>query len=186
MPPEPASAVPENDVADATAEDTSTAAAPPAIAPTEPVRATLDPADTGTAPAPAPAPAVAAAGGGSSAQGGSASADIFSNHIGRAQLTSNVVNREPVDTLTTDIPLSDGGLDAIYYFTEVVDFAGRTVTHRWEYEGAVVATVTFNIGGQRWRVYSRKGVTPSLTGQWSVTASAPDGTVLSRATFTSR
>lgn len=108
---------------------------------------------------------------------------ILSPYIGRAILTSNVVNREPVDTLTSPVAVTASGPDALFFFTEVVDLAGRAVTHRWEYGGSVVASVSFQIGGERWRVYSRKSVSPGQTGTWTVSASAPDGTVLARATF---
>jgi hypothetical protein len=108
---------------------------------------------------------------------------ILNAHIGRAQLTTNIANREPVDALSSPVQVKGAGTDAIYFFTEVVDLAGKTVTHRWEHGGNVLASVPFRIGGDRWRVYSRKTVGGAQSGPWTVTATGPDGTVLARATF---
>lgn len=178
-PPGPASAAPA--VGTATTEQPPQAVAGSPEPATESPPAAPEPAGATAAPTSmAGAGAADAPTSGSTAEGPVA---ILSDHIGRARLTSNIVNREPVDSLTSPIPVTEDGLDAIYFFTEVVDFAGRSVTHRWEYEGSVAATVSFPIGGARWRVYSRKSVSPGQTGPWTVTATAPDGTVLSRATF---
>ncbi len=112
---------------------------------------------------------------------GGAAGQILDQRVARAQLTSNVVNREPVDSLSS--PVKAAGRDALYFFTDIRDLGGRTVTHRWEYDGNVVASIPFQIGGDRWRVYSRKSIAPGQTGSWTVTASAPDGTVLARDSF---
>lgn len=105
-------------------------------------------------------------------------------HIGRARLTTNVVNREPVDELGARVDIPPTGEDFVYFFTEVRGMAGRTVTHRWQYQGNVVASVPFQIGSDRWRVYSRKGIAAGQTGAWTVTAVGPNGTELARAEFT--
>lgn len=105
--------------------------------------------------------------------------------IGRARLTSNVVNREPVDEVASPLQVTGpSGRDELYFFTEIRDMAGKTVTHRWEYGGNVVATIPFQVGSARWRVYSRKSLAPGYTGPWTVSATAADGTVLARAGFT--
>lgn len=105
-------------------------------------------------------------------------------HIGRARLTSNVVNREPVDELGPEVDLPSSGEDFVYFFTEIRGMGGRTVTHRWQYGGNVVASVPFQIGSDRWRVYSRKGIASGQTGAWTVTAVGPNGNELARAAFT--
>lgn len=170
-PPAPANSPP--------AAETAPAAPPTTVVAGEPEQAESD--DTGAQPIAAPQISAASAQGPATGSGNGVS--ITGDHIARARLTSNVVNREPVDSLTSPITVTASGPEAIYFFTEVVDFAGRTVTHRWEYGGNVVASVPFQIGGERWRVYSRKSVAPGQTGTWTVTASAPDGTVLARSTF---
>lgn len=109
---------------------------------------------------------------------------ILDEHVGRAQLTTNVVNREPVDELGQSVRTATSRGDYIYFFTDIRDLAGQTITHRWEYGGSVVMSLPFRIGGNRWRVFSRKSIAADRTGPWSVTAIGPGGNVLARAAFT--
>ncbi|MGE0080112.1 MAG: DUF2914 domain-containing protein [Thiohalomonadaceae bacterium] len=85
--------------------------------------------------------------------------------VARAQFTSNVSEREPVDNLTA-LPAD---ASRIYFFTELRDMEGQTVTHRWERDGQVMAEVPFNVGGARWRVWSSKNLDSGATGEWTVT-----------------
>ena len=99
--------------------------------------------------------------------------------VARAAFTSAIEEREPTDNvnnLTTEN-------DKIFYFTEIRDMAGRTVTHRWEHNGQVMAEVPFEIRGNRWRVYSSKTLDPSLTGQWKASVVDANGSTLSANTF---
>jgi len=85
--------------------------------------------------------------------------------VARAQFTSGIKDREPVDRLLVASPL----VHEVYFFTELRHLEGRTVTHRWKYEGKVVSQVPFKVGGPRWRVNSRKDIEPDQVGEWSVT-----------------
>jgi hypothetical protein len=57
----------------------------------------------------------------------------------------------------------------VYFFTDLRNLQGRTVTHRWEYQGKVVSQMPFRVGGPRWRVYSKFEIAPEQVGRWSVT-----------------
>lgn len=105
------------------------------------------------------------------------------SRIGRARLTSNVVNREPVDELGSTVSVSSGDR-FVYFFTEIRGMTGRSVTHRWTYGGNVAASVPFQIGSDRWRVYSRKSIQAGQSGPWTVVAVGSDGSELARAAFT--
>lgn len=94
--------------------------------------------------------------------------------VERALFTSAVVDREPVDAVV----VLDGGQQQVLFFTELKQLAGRTVTHRWEYAGEVVAEVPFEVGGPRWRVHSRKTLRPDQAGRWSVVVVDESGWVL--------
>jgi hypothetical protein len=97
-----------------------------------------------------------------------------SGEVARAMFATEIVDREPVDaidSLTT-------GADRVFFFTELRDFGGTTVTHRWEWNGEVMAEVPFDVGGPRWRVYSTKSLQPGWVGTWTVTVLDPSGTVL--------
>ena len=45
---------------------------------------------------------------------------------------------------------------------------GQTATHRWEYNGEVMAEIAFEVKGPRWRVWSSKKLPPESLGEWKV------------------
>jgi hypothetical protein len=101
------------------------------------------------------------------------------DNIRRAVFATDVVDREPIDelkTLTSDA-------NKICFFTEIVDFEGGSITHRWIYNGETAAEVTFDIGGPRWRVYSSKNLTPEWVGTWAVEIVDGKGNTVNRAEF---
>ena len=100
--------------------------------------------------------------------------------VARAIFTSAIVDREPVDNLDT----VSGDAQRVFFFTDLRDLAGQIVTHRWEYNGKVMAEVTFKVGnGARWRVYSSKNLLPEWTGQWKVVVSNEAGQSLNTSVF---
>jgi len=115
-------------------------------------------------------PAVLAAG---------AASDMTSESIPRAAVTSDVVDREPVDVLT-EVPADT---ERVFFFTAIMNMSGQTVTHRWTYGDSVMAEVPFNVGGGHWRVYSTKKLLRSWTGPWLVEAVDADGAVLAARRF---
>ena len=104
---------------------------------------------------------------------------IAEGQVGRAQFTSNIQDREPVDLLIDSAELQS----KLYYFTELTGLAGETVTHRWEYSGEVQAEVAFSVGADRWRVWSSKNIQPEWIGEWRVTIVDSAGTVLDSASI---
>ncbi|MDH3198654.1 MAG: DUF2914 domain-containing protein [Candidatus Krumholzibacteria bacterium] len=120
---------------------------PPAKKPAPPAPA-KEPAPPAPEKKPAPPPAPAAA----------------SDAIKRAVFTTGVVDREPVDQLDS---LSTSA-DSVYFFTEVVGMEGEQVTHRWLRDGETMVEVTIDVGGPRWRVYSKKTFLLEWTGTWTV------------------
>jgi len=99
--------------------------------------------------------------------------------VARSAFTTAVADREPVDSITklgTDN-------NKIYYFTELKDMEGQQVTHRWEYNGKVMAEVPFQVGGSRWRVFSSKTLDGVWQGEWKVSVIDQAGGTLSVNTF---
>ena len=94
--------------------------------------------------------------------------------ISRAQFTSAVLDREPVDEITS----IDSGTGSVFFFTEFRNFEGTTASHRWIYNGEVKFELSFKIRGSRWRVYSQKTLPPEWLGDWKVEIITEDGTVL--------
>lgn len=99
--------------------------------------------------------------------------------VARATFTSEVVDREPVDTIDR---LSTDHVQ-ILFFTELRGLRGQTVTHRWEHGGEVLAEVPFEVGGDRWRVFSSKKLLPGWVGEWSVAVLDSEGRVLAARSF---
>ena len=85
--------------------------------------------------------------------------------VARAQFTSGIEDREPVDQVVVMSPPSS----EIYFFTDLRHLEGREVQHRWSYRGQVVSMKPFKVKGARWRVYSMNVLEPEQTGEWSVT-----------------
>lgn len=103
----------------------------------------------------------------------------------RAQFTTGIKKREPIDEAGPVI-LAKKDLKRLYYFTEVKGMAGETLIHRWEHEGEVMAKVRFPIGGDPWRTYSSKYLTPAMTGQWRVIVTDSKGNSLHASRFVYR
>lgn len=92
------------------------------------------------------------------------SSQLMAGEVSRAQFTTQVVDREPVDmvvTLSTD-------QSQVSYFTELTDLSGTAITHQWLYFDEIMFEKTFQVGGPRWRVWSSKTLQPGWTGRWTV------------------
>jgi len=114
------------------------------------------------------------------AAGDSASASAaISSHVARAVFTTAVTDREPVD----EIAALKTGVEKIYFFSEIVQMEGKTITHRWLHNGEKTAEVTFTIGGPKWRVYSSKTLAPVGSGTWTVEVVDGDGNTLHKASI---
>lgn len=93
----------------------------------------------------------------------------------RSAFTRDVEEREP----TEDLQQLTNENGQVKFFTELRDMSGQTATHRWEYEGKVVAEVAFDVKGPRWRVWSSKSLVPQWTGDWKVSVINGAGEVIS-------
>lgn len=101
------------------------------------------------------------------------------SHVARAQFTTGIEDREPVN----DFFRIDTSHERVIFFTELRDLDGHTVTHRWMHDGKVQAAVDFEVGGPRWRVWSSKDLLPGWTGAWTVQVVDETGTPHGRWTF---
>jgi hypothetical protein len=100
--------------------------------------------------------------------------------VERGVFTTAVVGREPQDSLDT---LSNRSRE-VFYFTEIREAPGQTITHRWEWNGKQMAEVSFEVKGPRWRVHSSKRLDPNWVGEWTVTVLDSADRVLSSESFT--
>ncbi len=105
--------------------------------------------------------------------------NLIAGEVARAQFTSAIEAREPVDEIT----VLSNNVNKVYFFSELRNLQGETVTHRWIYAGKLMAEVSFNVGGPRWRVNSSKTLLPGWTGKWSVAVVDGTGAILSEDSF---
>jgi hypothetical protein len=99
-------------------------------------------------------------------------------NVARAQFTTHVVEREPVDRVEAVFPMHNEPLRTLYYFTEIVGMSGETVTHQWIHQGTIMAAVSFEIGSDHWRVWSSKNLTRAMEGDWRVVVTDSEGRAL--------
>lgn len=94
--------------------------------------------------------------------------------VSRAQFTTSVLDREPVDNLTVIQTTTEN----VFFFTEFRNMEGTQATHRWIYGDEVRFELSFKIRGPRWRVYSQKTLPKEWTGDWKVEIVGEDGAVI--------
>jgi hypothetical protein len=106
-----------------------------------------------------------------------------SANVARAQFTTGIEDREPVDRVESVFSAGGEAVRTLYYFTQITGMSGETVTHRWEYEGAVIGEITFDIGSDSWRTWSSKDLTLAMQGPWRVVVTDAQGNVLTTDSF---
>lgn len=99
--------------------------------------------------------------------------------VARSVVTTEVVDREPVDRLER-VPI---GLERVFYFTDLRGMEGSRVIHRWEYQGEMMAEVAFEVGGDRWRIWSSKRLIPRWRGEWRALLLDAGGEILAEERF---
>ncbi|MEX0584170.1 MAG: DUF2914 domain-containing protein [Natronospirillum sp.] len=102
--------------------------------------------------------------------------------VARAIFTAEIEDREPAFELR-GIP---EGMDEVYLFTDLRDFQGQTVTHRWSYAGNIESEVSFDVGGPRWRTWSLKSIPSNQRGEWSVDIVDGEGYIVNTYTISAR
>ena len=109
-----------------------------------------------------------------------ATAPAATGSVARAQFTSGIQDREPVDNLSS----LESGKTQIYFYSELKNLAGTSVTHRWEYNGKLMHEQPFDVASARWRVWLSKTFDPSWTGEWKVSVVDGTGATLAVPTLT--
>jgi hypothetical protein len=100
-----------------------------------------------------------------------------SDTVVRAVFTTTVTDREPADQITS----LTNDIQQVYFYTELKNLEGQTITHKWEHAGDVKAEVSFDVKALRWRVWSSKTLDPSWTGEWTVSVIDGSGATLAQA-----
>ncbi|WP_404341536.1 DUF2914 domain-containing protein [Pseudoalteromonas mariniglutinosa] len=109
-------------------------------------------------------------------------AKIDTDKVSRAVLTIEVVDREPVNVLKTDIKTTDFD-ESLTFFSELKNLQGQTVRHVWYYQDQQMASVELSITAPRYRTYSSKNIMPTQTGEWRVEVLDQQGVMLAHKEF---
>ena len=104
----------------------------------------------------------------------------FAGTVSRALFTIGIDDREPVIMVDS---ISPDSYSSISFFTELNGMTGKTVTHQWMFDDKVMFEKSFEVGGDRWRVWTSKTLLPDWTGTWTVEVLNEDGSVLERKSF---
>ncbi len=119
----------------------------------------------------------------------SASDSLISNtledqpQVIRAQLTSDIHQREPIDIID-HVWLDKDSTGQIFFFMQLRDLMGQRVNVRWHFQDQEIASVPLLIGSQNWRTYASKLLNKTKLGAWRVTLHDESGKLLSQRNFT--
>ena len=106
--------------------------------------------------------------------------NAFAGTVSRALFTIGIDNREPVIMVDS---ISADSYNSISFFTELNGMSGETVTHQWMFDDKVMFEKSFEVGADRWRIWTSKTLLPDWTGTWTVKVLNEDGSILERKTF---
>lgn len=100
--------------------------------------------------------------------------------IQRAQLTTNIEDREPVDDISSYVTGSE-----VIFYTEFVALSDKFITHEWYYEGELQTSVNLEIDALSgiWRTWSSKRFQDTDRGNWFVLVRGEQGQILYRLDF---
>lgn len=144
--------------------------------------------ETGIAPTPIPQPIPAAKSASSPNNteipetSSTSSSQPVTTPVFRAQLTSAISQREPVDDIK-QISLAGRPSRAIFLFLHLHDLTGETIRVNWFFQGRSVAQVLLPVGNNDWRTYSSKMLNARRLGNWHVTAQDSSDSLLAEFLF---
>ncbi len=110
---------------------------------------------------------------------------VTSLHVGmlRAELSSEVVDKEPLAPLGYNIPMSDEGIIKVVLFTEMEGLKGTVLYHEWYLDDAPQARVKIPVSIDRQRSYSSKFINQQMLGDWRVKVVDASGELYAEANF---
>ena len=84
--------------------------------------------------------------------------------ISQALFTTAVIDGRPVNRVL----VLDDTVETVYFYTRLKNFQGKRITHRWEYNGRVMAQQSFQITSANQAIASSVKIGRQQTGRWSV------------------
>lgn len=108
---------------------------------------------------------------------------ILSEHLSRVQLTSGLLDKEPVDQAPALMPMNTDGLIKVYLFTRIEGLKGQTVFHDWYLGDERMARVSIDTLTDQMRASSSKYIDQHMLGKWTVMVRTAEGELLARGEF---
>ncbi len=100
--------------------------------------------------------------------------------IEHAVISKDVIEREPVDIFTDNVPKY---IRELYFFTEISHANGQTIYHRWRNEHEILATIKLEIKSDKYRTWSSKKLASAWQGKWYLEVLNTDKQVIYRDAF---
>lgn len=104
-------------------------------------------------------------------------------NVQRASLTYAINNKEPVAEIVKAVDISHKNPVWLYYFTELKAMKGGKVYHEWLRNGVIVSRQALVISGDTWRTSSRRLLSDSDKGNWTVRLVDKNGRLLNEKSF---
>lgn len=136
--------------------------------------------DSSLEPASLPAPA---AGESEPSREEAASIKLLSGHVIRAQLSTGLEEKEPIDEIPNVVTVDSEGLIRIYLFTEIQGMEGQLHFHDWYLEDERVARVEISPSVDPMRASSAKYIDRHMVGDWRVEVVTEEGELLAKGAF---
>lgn len=136
--------------------------------------------DSSAEPAPLPAPAT---GESEPFREEAASITLLSDHVTRAQLSTGLEEKEPIDEIPNVVAMDSDGLIRIYLFTEIQGMEGQLQFHDWYLEDERVARVEIRQSVGPMRASSAKFIDRHMVGDWRVEVVTEEGELLAKGEF---
>jgi len=99
--------------------------------------------------------------------------------VTKAVFTTAVVDGKPTD-FRSEI---ENSVPKVFFFTVLEGMVGQTVSHRWKYQGKMMAVAKIDIKSDPDKVWSSNEMKPEWTGIWKVEVVDGSGQVIGRRTL---
>jgi hypothetical protein len=112
-----------------------------------------------------------------------ASIQLLSDHLIRAQLSTGLEEKEPIDEIPNVLRMDSDGLIRIYLFTEIQGMKDQLHFHDWYLENERVARVEIRPTVDPMRASSAKYIDRHMLGGWRVEVITEEGELLAKGAF---
>ena len=103
------------------------------------------------------------------------------NGVTQAVITTGVTSG--AEPQTSNLSVIDYRVGTVTFYTEINGLQGKTVTHRWYYDGQEMSSITIQLGSNQSINWSRSTIAPSQLGSWEARVVDERGRVLASRSF---